>query len=214
MQFAYNDEDLSVPDVDDAMPQSEELQFVNVSSKIQSENERYKQRVEEDQDLATPISTPDLQAAAKGRVIPMAKALGDGEEYKFNVESNDETENVNATNAEDEKVDENEIAVGLIQENVEDHEVVKLEEDEQEEEEEVLPAENPSYCGYFSNKSEEAPAVCSDIEDQKWSGNAEDAVLVQRDGNDKVSSVESVLESVLMWKHWCISTLKTTVIPT
>lgn len=191
MQFAYNDEDLSVPDVDDAMPQSEELQFVNVSSKIQSENERYKQRVEEDQDLATPISTPDLQAAAKGRVIPMAKALGDEEEYKFNVESNDETENVNATNAEDEKVDENEIAVGLIQENVEDHttmsehEVVKLEEDEQEEE--VLPAENPSYCGYFSNKSEEASAVCSDIEDQKFSGNAEDAVLVKRDGNDKVS---------------------------
>ena len=92
MQYAYNDEDLSVPDLNDSMPQSEELQFVNVGTKIQSENKRYQQRTDEEQydDLKTPISTPDLQAAASGQVIPMMKVLDDDGECKLDVVGNDE----------------------------------------------------------------------------------------------------------------------------
>jgi len=187
LQYAYNDEDLSVPDTHETLLQKEELQFVSVSSKIKSENKRYQQRSEDEQfdDLQTPVSTPDLQAAAKGQVIPMMKAVDDGyvndnedEEYKFNVDSDDD----DAINAdiehvaaalrrwstqgmeEEEKMDEN--VMEVISEDVADGTAVGMD-DLENDGDDTLPAANPSYCGYFSKSASPENVVERKEEDKE-----------------------------------------------
>merc|ERR1719474_1888790 len=185
MQFAFNDEDLSVPDLDGTMPQSEQLEFVSVGTKIQSANKRYKQRPEEEQydDLETPISTPDLQAASKGQLIPMMKAEVGSQDMDDLKGAERGNESVNADDHGDGDGDED----GGYQADIggDEDQSDELREDP-DEDEEPMPDGNPTRCNYFSTTPDETVGALSEADDEK-----SEVVGTDENGQDIAVNVES-----------------------